>query len=280
MDDAAAYCERLVREHDRDRFLSALFAPARLRPRLHALYAFDIEIDAIATRVRQPLAGEIRLQWWRDVIEGLRGEEGRANPVAEALLATIAAAGLPAAPLMALLEARAFDVYDDPMESVAQFDAWGGATAGAIIELAARCLAEGNAPSSLASAVREAGIAIAYARSLRGFAFDSSRGRLFLPGAVFETHGVSPEELFAGQDSASLRTALDDICSRARAHHQTASAALRLLAPGMRPAFLPLALVPPVLDCVERRDFDPFRTPVEVPSWRRQWRLWRAARGW
>ena len=29
---------------------------------------------------------------------------------------------------------------------------------------------------------------------------------------------------------------------------------------------------------MERADYAPFRTPVEVPQWRKQWRLWRAAR--
>jgi phytoene synthase len=29
---------------------------------------------------------------------------------------------------------------------------------------------------------------------------------------------------------------------------------------------------------MEQADYHPFKTPVEIPQWRRQWRLWRAAR--
>ena len=44
------------------------------------------------------------------------------------------------------------------------------------------------------------------------------------------------------------------------------------------PAFLPPALVPRYLAVMDRADYDPFRTAVEIPQWRRQWTLWRAAR--
>ncbi len=42
------------------------------------------------------------------------------------------------------------------------------------------------------------------------------------------------------------------------------------------PAFLPAALVAPMLKRLER-DADPF-APHPLPQWRRQWLLWRAAR--
>jgi phytoene synthase len=35
-------------------------------------------------------------------------------------------------------------------------------------------------------------------------------------------------------------------------------------------------LVPAYLKRMDRRDYDPFKTPVDVPQWRRQWILWRA----
>jgi phytoene synthase len=42
------------------------------------------------------------------------------------------------------------------------------------------------------------------------------------------------------------------------------------------PAVLPIALVRPTLERMERR-YDPLR-PRELAGWRRQWLLWRAAR--
>src|SRR5271170_1831103 len=105
MQDAFAYCAELVRAADRDRFLAALFAPAEHRQALHALYAFNIEVARVREAAREPMPGEIRLQWWREVVNGERADEARANPVASALLTTIELHHLPANGLTALIEA-------------------------------------------------------------------------------------------------------------------------------------------------------------------------------
>src|SRR4051795_4988915 len=100
--NAFAHCEQLVRESNKDRFLATLFAPAELRPALHALYAFDIEVARVPTLARQPIAGEIRLQWWREVLEG-RNDEASANPVAAALLEILGRYNLARHPLIGLV---------------------------------------------------------------------------------------------------------------------------------------------------------------------------------
>ena len=94
MQDAFAHCEALVRAADRDRFLATLFAPAEHRGALFALYAFNIEIARVREVVREPLAGEIRLQWWDDALSGRGRGEVEANPVAAALRTAIARYGL------------------------------------------------------------------------------------------------------------------------------------------------------------------------------------------
>ena len=74
MPDAFDHCEGLVREGDKDRFLATLFAPQKYRRPLHALYAFNLEIAKVRETAREPMPGEVRLQWWRD-----RSEEPRLN---------------------------------------------------------------------------------------------------------------------------------------------------------------------------------------------------------
>src|SRR5215470_13788315 len=96
MSDNFAHCENLVRAGDKDRWLAALFAPTDRRPHLYALFAFNLEIARVRELAREPMAGEIRLQWWREVIAGTRPGEAAANPVAAALVETVAGRGLPA----------------------------------------------------------------------------------------------------------------------------------------------------------------------------------------
>ena len=115
MQDAFAYCAELVRTADRDRFLAPLFAPAEYRGALHALYAFNVEVTRVRDVAREPLPGEIRLQWWSEVLSGGRAGEASANPVASALLTTIERHRLAAPALTALIDAHRFDLYDEPM---------------------------------------------------------------------------------------------------------------------------------------------------------------------
>ena len=80
------HCIDLVRAHDRDRYLATLFAPEAHRDALYALYAFNVEIARVREAAREPMPGEIRLQWWREAVSGERESEAAAHPVSSALL--------------------------------------------------------------------------------------------------------------------------------------------------------------------------------------------------
>src|SRR6185503_20677651 len=103
MEESYRHCEALVRAADKDRFLATLFAPAERRGPLFALYAFKSEIASVRDRAREPMPGEIRLQWWRDVLNGERAGEAAANPVAAALIDSVVRFKLPAASLLDLI---------------------------------------------------------------------------------------------------------------------------------------------------------------------------------
>src|ERR1700754_628908 len=137
---ASGHCEELVRETDKDRFLATLFAPAAKRPPLFALFAFNVEIVRVRDVAREPMPGEIRLQWWREVLEGGRIEEGRAHPVAAALTEAVVRHDLPVNTLLELIDAHTFDLYDDPMPTLAHVQAYAVKTSAALFDLAARIL--------------------------------------------------------------------------------------------------------------------------------------------
>ncbi len=140
MQDAFAYCADLVRSNDRDRYIATLFAPAECRNALYALYAFNAEIARVRDVAREPLPGEIRLQWWVDVLSGERDGEASANPVASALLDTIQRYKLGTVLLTALIDAHRFDLYDEPMEDLGKLEIYARETSSALITLAARIL--------------------------------------------------------------------------------------------------------------------------------------------
>ena len=112
--EAASFCADLVRNHDFVRYASTLFVQAEERRALLALFAFNAEISRIRDQVTQPLPGEIRMQWWTDLLAGSAygGIEG--NPVASELLLAIRKFGLPTEPMSRLIEEHQFDLYNDP----------------------------------------------------------------------------------------------------------------------------------------------------------------------
>jgi phytoene synthase len=270
MQDAFAYCTELVRQADRDRFLAALFAPAEARDALAALYAFNVEITRVRDVAREPLAGEIRLQWWSEVVYGGRGEEAGANPVAAALLMAMERHGLSADALSGLIDAHRFDLYDDPMASIADLESYAVRTASALITLAARILADDGAV-----AAEPAGVAYGITGLLRSFPIHAARRQLYVPEELLTRHGVHLNDVFAGKSSPALDAALAELRGLARDRLAAAREPIIALPPRVLPAFLPVALVRPWLDRLERGDAF---TPSEISPWRRQWLIWRAAR--
>jgi phytoene synthase len=275
MQDSSAYCEALVRAADKDRFLSALFAPAAHRGALHALYAFNIEIARVRESIHEPLAGEIRLQWWTDAIAGKAAGDVEANPVAAALAAAVTRYRLPTELLTGLVAARRFDLYDDPMRTLADFNDYARATSSTLIELAARILAGSEMPG-LGQLAFDAGLSYAIAGLLQAFPIHAARGQLFLPLDVLERHGAR-QDFAARHATTPLRDALAQMRGHAREHLAQAGRLAHGVPVAGLPALLPVALVRPALDRMERADYDPF-VPMELSQWRRQWLLWRAAR--
>ncbi len=271
MQDAFAHCAKLVRTVDRDRFLASLFAPAEYRDALYALYAFNIEVSRVRDVAREPLPGEIRLQWWTDVLNGDRGEEAHANPIASALLAAVARHRLVASTLTALIDACRFDLYDEPIATIDDFEAYAKRRSSVLFALAAQIL--GGVGAEVVAG--PAGVAYFIAGLSRAFPVHAARRQLYVPIEILGRHEVRQQDIFAGKSSAGLKAALADLRGLARRRLFAVHQRITALSPEALPAFLPLALVRPTLDRLERSD--PF-APAEIPPWRRQWLIWRAAR--
>ena len=123
-----------MRRHDPDRFLTALFAPPEKRDALLTLYAFNHELARAREAVSEPPLALIRLQWWREVVEGAH----RRHEVAEPLRAAIEAGDLVRGDLLPLIDAREAEV-EPAFETVADWRAYVFGTAGGLAVAAAVC---------------------------------------------------------------------------------------------------------------------------------------------
>jgi phytoene synthase len=262
--------EDLVRRADPDRYFAALFAPADKRPLLLALYAFNVEIARVADTVREPMMGEIRLEWWRETLAGARQGMPRNHDVARALTQLFASVDLPAVPFEAMIAARSFDSSADTFADRAAVEAYCDATSGNVMRLAAHILGGEDEV-----AAREAGIAYALAGILRSIPHHAARHKSFLPDSLMQAVDLTKEQLFAGHERGKVKAVVAQMALWAR-EHLTAARAVRVRRE-ILPAFLPASLAPLFLRRVAKRNSDPTRHVHEVPIHRRQVRLLAAA---
>jgi phytoene synthase len=180
-----------VRRHDPDRFLTVLFAPPPKRDTLLALYAFNHELARAREVASEPTLALMRLQWWREVVEGT----ARRHPVADMLRDAIGNGALVAADLLAVIEAREAEAEPEFATAV-DWQAYLSGSAGGVAVAAGRLL---GAPD--AEALRPLGAAYGLAGVLRSIPAHARQGRCLLPHDRLTEHALTPERLIAAPTS-------------------------------------------------------------------------------
>lgn len=273
-----AHAAEALRKDDRDRYLSTLVLTGAHRDGVTALYAFNADVASIRERVSDPAPGEIRLQWWSDALEGQGHGAVRQNPVADALLDTLARYSIPAGTLLRLIGARRFDLYDDPMPDLPTFEGYAGETVSTLYQLAAMILNEGETIET-GDAAGHLGVAHAMIGHLRAFGQVSAQGRIMLPWSILEANGVREGEIFARTESEGLSEALGQIGEMAQGHIEQAEAAIAALPAQLKPAFASVAVLKAQLALLNQRRGGIFAPVPDDADWRKitrlTWWTWR-----
>jgi phytoene synthase len=199
----------LVRRHDPDRFLTALFAPPAKRDALFVLYAFNHELARAREAASEPTLALIRLQWWREVVEGAR----RRHPVAEPLGALLAEGRLDRADLLAVIDARETEA-EPAIETVAAWRDYLLGSAGGLAVAAGRLLGAADP-----EALRPFGAAYGAAGVLRSVPTLARQGRCLLPAEALAAHGLVPEAVVSegvASGDRRLHAALRDLAAEGR----------------------------------------------------------------
>jgi phytoene synthase len=275
-----------ARAFELDRYLSALLAPRRIRADLVALAAFAGEIARIPGFVTEPVMGEIRLQWWRDVVT-IMPSSGMitGHPIADALAGAVRRHALPVRLLVSAIDAQSARLVDVPFASRAALSANIDHSDGALFELAWRIHASGDAPaagrrvaavprtSSLTAAARAYGLA----RTLIEMPAALAGRRVLLPRDRLAVHGLTPEDLHEPRARGALAALTTEIAHDARTTLSEVRAAFSTGPRPLRMAILPVALVRPYLRVSELSSDAPLSVRDILPI-SRITRLWLAAR--
>lgn len=169
-------CADIVQRGDPDRFAAAMAAPVEARRVLFPLYAFNVEVARAPWVTEEPMIAEMRLQWWRDVLEEIAdGKQVRKHevtmPLAEAIPPDIAR------DLDRLVQARRWDIYKETFEDKDHFDEYLTRTGGLLMWSAAAALGVGPSPE-IRKRIMDFGKASAYVRFLKAVPALEARGRI------------------------------------------------------------------------------------------------------
>lgn len=262
-----------VRRHDPDRFLTALFAPPERREDLLAVYAFNAEVARIRDAVREPMLGEMRLQWWLNVLDSVYAGHGApaGHPGALALAGAIERHALPRALFEQVLETRRHDLAPEPVADHAALEDYVAGTGGALARLAAWVL--GADSGKAGDAADRIGRAWALVGLLRAAAMHARQGKVFLPDATI--HGLGGE---AGIPDDVRRSAA---IAAGSARNHLAEARRLYAAPGRKrvAAFLPAVLADGHLRRLEQAHHDVSDLRLALPQRRPLMLLLKASLG-
>ncbi len=212
--------DSLLIRSDPDRRRAALFAPAQLRIRLYALYAFYHEVRKAPVSVSEPMIGEMKLAWAREAVTDLYADppKVRRHDVYKALSELRHAPGAPSmTELIGLIEAHAADLGKGPFPTRQDRCDYVDGAAVALMRCCARLLKpdldlDGRTGVALTTAGRLSG----FVDLIRAFAPLTQVGRPPLTADELTGAGLTETDLAVGRKPGAARMAFAELINEAR----------------------------------------------------------------
>ncbi|GAA5104010.1 phytoene/squalene synthase family protein [Bartonella jaculi] len=271
------YSFDILRATDRDRYISVLFAPKKKRRALAALYAFNAEITRIRESVHDPLIGEIRLRWWYDSIAKSEIQESERNPILSDLFMAMTLFNLPKTAFLRYCEAQILDLYHNPVETLHDLEFYCSETASIVLQLSCQIL-DPDLEQDFTGAYEHGGIAQGLSGILRLLSFMPSRYQYYLPADMLKAVGVNRGELESNCVSNEQKCyIIEAMVALSREHYSSFYEHFSILPRTLKPAFLPLAIIPASLQKALQLGAAVFQESATLPLLHRYWFITKAA---
>lgn len=267
-----------LKTFDKTSYLACLLMDEAYRLPIAVLYAFNAEISRIRNMIREPLPGEIRLQWWREVTaENARKEEASANPLSYALNQVIEQYQLNRVSFDGYCRARIFDLYDDPMPDFATYEGYCGETASILLQLSCQIISPEHAKTA-ANISGHAGVARSVAMHLLQLADHRARGQVYIPVELLNEFDLDRDDFLKGQAEGKCAEIIRKFVSYGENHLDKARRHAKDLPPELRDAFLPMSNCGRIFKHAKRMGARCLAQSCAPSALGSQWDLWRATR--
>jgi phytoene synthase len=268
-------CKRLNSLHGKTYYLATLLLPPAKRPFVHALYGFARYADEIVDDLASTLTDEEKAnslkQWGDGVISDIKSGSSN-DSIGQALVDTVRRFNIPIEYFQAFLHSMTMDLtiteyqeYEDLQEYV-----YGSAAVIGLQMVSVLGIEKGSSIDEVNSAAEKLGVAFQLANFIRDVGEDLDRGRVYLPIAELQAHGVTREMLEDKVITPEIRNALKEQIERVRRLQRESSVGIKMLSIQSRACIQAASeLYCGIVDEVEKIDYQIFSKRAKTSNWRR-----------
>lgn len=268
-------CKRLNSLHGKTYYLATLLLPPEKRPFVHALYGFaryadEIVDDLASTLTDDEKANSLNL-WGEGVISDIKSGNSD-DVIGKALVDTVKRFDIPIQYFQSFLHSMSMDLtiteyqeYEDLKEYV-----YGSAAVIGLQMVSVLGIEKGFSINEVNAAAEKLGVAFQLANFIRDVGEDLDRGRVYLPIAEMQAHGVTREMLERKVLTPEIKSALKEQIERVRKLQQESRVGINMLAEQSRACIQAASeLYCGIVDEVEKIDYQIFTKRAKTSNWRR-----------
>lgn len=268
-------CKRLNSLHGKTYYLATLLLPPEKRPFVHALYGFaryaDEIVDDLASTLTDDEKANSLNQWGEGVISDIKSGNSD-DVIGRALVDTVKRFDIPIQYFQAFLHSMSMDLtiteyqeYEDLQEYV-----YGSAAVIGLQMVSVLGIEKGFSIDEVNAAAEKLGVAFQLANFIRDVGEDLDRGRVYLPIAELQAHGVTREMLERKVLTPQIKSALKEQIERVRKLQQESMVGINMLAKQSRACIQAASeLYCGIVDEVEKIDYQIFSKRAKTSNWRR-----------
>jgi phytoene synthase len=268
-------CKRLNSLHGKTYYLATLLLPPEKRPFVHALYGFaryaDEIVDDLASTLTDDEKANSLNQWGEGVISDIKSGNSD-DVIGKALVDTVKRFDIPIQYFQSFLHSMSMDLtiteyqeYEDLKEYV-----YGSAAVIGLQMVSVLGIEKGFSINEVNAAAEKLGVAFQLANFIRDVGEDLDRGRVYLPIAELQAHGVTREMLERKVLTPEIKSALKEQIERVRKLQQESRVGINMLAKQSRACIQAASeLYCGIVDEVEKIDYQIFTKRAKTSNWRR-----------